>query len=86
MGAINTIHAVFAKVSRITAMLRRQPDFVCGDCERWARCGLVSSDGCVAKAAQIARPDWELRRRTRALSRAMGGSATLIKLKTRSWK
>jgi hypothetical protein len=32
--------------------------FVCGDCERWERCGLPPSDDCIVKAAQMARdPD-----------------------------
>jgi hypothetical protein len=47
-------------------------DFVCADCERWARCGLASSDDCVFRAEQIARGDWQMRRRVKALSLAMG--------------
>ena len=46
-------------------------DFVCADCERWARCGLASSDDCVFRAEQIARGDWQMRR-VKALSLAMG--------------
>lgn len=55
--------APFAKLAGAVAALRRQRDFVCGDCERWARCGLASSEDCVARAAQIARGDWTMRRR-----------------------
>jgi hypothetical protein len=93
MRAIDAAHAVFArfaglfaKFAGLMAALQRQPDFVCGDCERWARCGLAASDDCVVKAAQIARGDWKMRRRVKAWSLAMGGPAAFVQLKTRSWE
>lgn len=85
MRAIDAVSAVFAKFAALlaklgaaTAVLRRQPDFVCGDCERWARCGLASSEDCVIRAAQIARGDWAMRRRARASSLVMGWPMRLV--------
>lgn len=65
-------HGLFARVSAVMAMLRRQNEFTCGDCERSASCGLPPSEDCVVKAAQLARGDWKLRRQARALSRTIG--------------
>jgi hypothetical protein len=39
----------------LAALRRRSTAFVCGDCERWQRCGLPPSDRCIVKAAQLAR-------------------------------
>lgn len=47
-------------------------EFTCGDCERWARCSMPSSDDCIFKAEQIARGDWQTKRLSKALSLAMG--------------
>jgi len=57
-------------------------DFVCADCERWARCGLPTSDNCLFKAEQIARGDWKTRRRVRTLSLAMGWATPPYQAKT----
>lgn len=54
------------------AWLTKRDEFTCGDCERWERCGLVSSDRCIIKAGQIASGDWKSRRRISALNRAIG--------------
>jgi hypothetical protein len=62
----------------------RPHDFVCSDCERWARCGMPSSDDCVFKAEQIARGDWQMKRLSKALSLAMGWPMPLHRSKTRS--
>lgn len=72
MRAISAIYGGAAKLAGRLAGLGRRPDFVCADCERWARCGLPASDDCIIRAAQIARGDWELRRRARWLSLIMG--------------
>ena len=74
-------------VNRLASTLRsfRKPaEFVCGDCERWARCGMPSSDDCIFKAEQIARGDWQMRRLSKALSLAMGWPTPLDRSKTRS--
>jgi hypothetical protein len=52
--------------------LRQPSEFVCGDCDRWARCGMPSSDNCIFKAEQVARGDWQMKRLSKALSLAMG--------------
>ena len=64
-------HGLLARISAAFAMLRRQDEFTCGDCERSASCGLPPSEHCVIKAAQLARGDWKLRRQARALSRTI---------------
>jgi hypothetical protein len=69
MRATNAVHGVFSKLASTMAALRRRSNFICEDCERSARCGLPPSDRCIVRAAQIARGDWKLRRRARALSR-----------------
>jgi hypothetical protein len=61
------IQGVFAGFARKMAALRRRPDFTCGDCERSDRCGLPPSDRCIARAAQIARGDWDRKRRVNLL-------------------
>jgi hypothetical protein len=52
--------------------MRRVSDFTCGDCERSDRCGLPPSDTCIVRAEQIARGDWKVRRRTKALLENVG--------------
>jgi hypothetical protein len=61
MAALNLIPGFIAKIARLIAP--RRPEFTCGDCERWERCGLVPTDGCVFRAEQLARPERKLRRR-----------------------
>jgi hypothetical protein len=61
------IQDVFAGFARTVAALRRRPEFTCGDCERSDRCGLPPSDHCIVKAAQIARGDWDRKRRVSLL-------------------
>ncbi len=55
MGTLEAIRGTIAKLASLMARRRRQPDFVCGECERWQRCGLPPSKKCVVMAAQIAR-------------------------------
>ena len=71
MRANNPFQEVSARLVRTITALRLKSEFVCGDCERWARCGLASSEQCIVRAQQIARGDWKLRRRVKALSEAM---------------
>ena len=61
-----------ARIAAVMAKLRQASEFTCGDCERWASCGLPPSENCVIRAAQLARGDWKLRRQARALSRTIG--------------
>jgi hypothetical protein len=65
MSSINA--GIFARVASRIATMRRVSDFTCGDCERSDRCGLPPSDTCIVRAEQIARGDWKVRRRTKAL-------------------
>jgi len=62
---------LFARIAAILAS-RRQPDFTCGDCDRFDRCGLPPSETCVVRAEQLERGDWKLRRKARALARSVG--------------
>ncbi len=52
--------------SAIVGKLSRA-DFTCGDCERSARCSLPPSDNCIARAEQLERDDWKLKRRARSI-------------------
>ena len=54
MRTLNIIRRVFPK-RRALASQRRTPAFLCGDCERWERCGLPPHDDCIVRAAQLAR-------------------------------
>jgi hypothetical protein len=59
---LETIRGTIAKLA--SRMARRgESDFVCGDCERWERCGLPPSKDCIVRAAQIARNRGRLPRR-----------------------
>jgi hypothetical protein len=73
MRPAKVIRDVLNKCVRTLASWPQATDFVCTDCERWARCGMPSSDDCIFKAEQIARGDWKLRRRAKALSLAGAG-------------
>ncbi len=55
MHTLEAIRGTIAKLASFTPRRRRQPDFFCGECERWQRCGLPPSKQCVVMAAQIAR-------------------------------
>lgn len=72
------------KIASALATLHRPVEFTCGDCERWARCGMPSSDDCIFKAEQIARGDLQTKRLARALSLAMGWDRRLQRSNTKS--
>ncbi len=71
------------KLANTLGSLRRPAEFVCADCERWARCGMPSSDNCIFKAEQIARGDWRTKRLFKALSLATGSPLPFEKSKMR---
>jgi len=83
MGAA-LVRDLVNKLASTLRSLRQPAEFVCGDCERWARCGMPSSDNCIFKAEQIARGDWQMKRLSKALSLAMGWPMPLDRSKTRS--
>ncbi len=55
--------------SVITEKLTRPVEFTCGDCERSARCSLPPSEDCIARAEQLERGDWKLKRQARSVLR-----------------
>ena len=55
MRARNVVREVCTSLAGLAALRRRSTAFVCGDCDRWQRCGLLPSDRCIVKAAQLAR-------------------------------
>lgn len=61
--------SILTRLGRFLARVAQGPQFSCGDCERSKRCGLPPSELCLIKAAQLARGDWELRRRYWAVAR-----------------
>ena len=71
MGAA-LVRDLVNKLASTLRSLREPAEFVCSDCERWDRCGMLSSDECVFKAEQIARGDWKMRRLAKAFSLATG--------------
>jgi hypothetical protein len=84
MRVANIVRGFVKELASTLASLPQSTDFVCGDCERWARCGMPSSDNCIYKAEQVARGDWQRRRLTKALSLARGWATPSERLKTRS--
>jgi hypothetical protein len=84
MRAGTVVREVLKRLATALRSLRGTPDFTCGDCERWVRCGMPSSDDCVFRAEQIARGDWQLKRLAKALSLAMGWPMPLDRSKIRS--
>jgi hypothetical protein len=71
MGAA-LVRDLVNKLASALRSLRQPTEFVCGDCERWARCGMPSSDNCIFKAEQIARGDWQMKRLFNALNPGNG--------------
>jgi hypothetical protein len=72
------------KIASALGTLYRPIEFTCGDCERWARCGMPSSDDCIFKAERIARGDLQTKRLAKALSLAMGWDRRLQRPSTKS--
>jgi len=68
MHVTNSVHGVFTRLASFMSGLRRRSAFTCGDCERSDRCGLPPSDTCVVRAAQLARGDWQWKRRVKTLN------------------
>jgi hypothetical protein len=54
MDALDATRKMIAKLAALIAR-RRSSDFVCGECDRWERCGSPPDKDCIVKAAQIAR-------------------------------
>jgi hypothetical protein len=54
---MDALDAIRKMIARIAALIVRRPSsgFVCGECERWERCGLAPHEDCIVMAAQIAR-------------------------------
>jgi len=75
---------ILHKIASTLGSLQQPIEFTCGDCERWARCGMPSSDDCIFKAEQIARGDFQMKRLTKALSLTMGWPRPLERSKTKS--
>jgi len=67
MRLSTAIRSVLAGIAKRNAARRRLADFTCADCDRWQRCDLPPNTRCLARQEQIARGDWEDRRRAKAL-------------------
>jgi hypothetical protein len=65
---MSILGTLWAAIARVVATERRLSRFTCGDCDRWARCGLPPDANCVYRAAQVADDEWRLRRRARSLA------------------
>jgi hypothetical protein len=53
MRAIDSLKAIASAIAGRMAASRRRPDFYCGQCERWVRCGLPPSEDCIHRAMQM---------------------------------
>ena len=62
MSVVTSIRQLAAKIS---SLLDKKPTFVCGDCDRWQRCNLMSSDNCPFRHEQLARFEQAGRTRSR---------------------
>ena len=69
MPLASEIRGILRRISERSAARRRLAAFTCADCDRWERCNLPPSANCVPRQEQIARGDWEARRKAKALLR-----------------
>jgi hypothetical protein len=53
MRAIHSLKAVVNAIAGRMAATGRRPDFYCGQCERWERCGLPPRDDCIHRLIQL---------------------------------
>ncbi len=81
---VSLVRGILHNIVSAIGSLQRPVEFTCGDCERWERCGMPSSDDCIFRAEQIARGDLEIKRLAKALSLAMGWPRPLQRPKTTS--
>jgi hypothetical protein len=63
MPTHGAIRSIFSRLLAALTAPAGAGHFVCGDCERWERCGRPPSDDCIVKAAQLARDEERPRRR-----------------------
>jgi hypothetical protein len=59
---------LFAGFVSFVAAFGRGAEFTCGDCDRWARCGMAPSEDCIYRAAQMSDGGWVARKRARTLA------------------
>ena len=71
---MRAIHSVMATFKKLANRFRASggPEFYCGECERWERCGLPPHVDCIAKAAQLARDGDRRIRRLRWWQASLG--------------
>ncbi len=62
MRALEPLHRVARTLQALVPP--RRPDFICGDCYRWQRCGLPPDENCEFRAAQLADNNGRWVRRT----------------------
>ena len=63
MHVLDSVKRLCPRLTNLIAKSRWHSDFVCGECERWERCGRPPSDDCIVRAEQIARNRWGAIRR-----------------------
>jgi hypothetical protein len=61
---VRAIDFVQTGLAKIAVFFRRESTFVCGQCERWQRCGLPPSSRCITKLEQIERERDRVKRLT----------------------
>ena len=55
MHIAESIQRLTLKMIGVLGSRFRGPEFVCGECDRWERCGLKPSENCPFRDEQIAR-------------------------------
>ena len=55
MAARDVVRGMVAGLAALVARRRPASGFICGECERWERCGLPPNKNCIVMAAQLAR-------------------------------
>ncbi len=65
MHALDAVQEAIRSLMAVIARPRQAVGFVCGECERWQRCGSPPDKRCIVMAAQIARDEGRASRRAK---------------------
>jgi hypothetical protein len=68
MRGFHTVRQFFTALGSAIVKRLSGPEFTCGDCERWERCGRPPTAECAVKLAQIERDPTGYQRRMKARS------------------
>ena len=72
MRAVDSLKVATNAIGRWLEDARSRPEFYCGQCERWERCGLPPNRNCITMLAQIERNGGESNRRIARWDASLG--------------